>query len=171
MYIYIIIKSINMRPTRRSTGGTSFHNTVFTATVADLRRILGEPAYEGNDGDDKVNFEWEMETEDGEVFTVYDWKEYRRIDEDEAIDWHIGGHSQAVTAQALKEIINDLNPPEKPSEADRREAAELILEHLAVTPDIQTAKQAAIVTAKRLARHYGPNSEAVIEAIKSFNKQ
>jgi hypothetical protein len=170
LYIYIIIKSINMRQTRRSTGGTSFHDTVFTATVADLRRILGEPSYSGNDGQDKTNFEWEMETEDGEVFTVYDWKEHMPIGENAAIDWHIGGHSRAVTDQAFKEIINDLNPPEKPSEADRREAAELILDYLAIAPDFETARECALVSAARLKQHYGAKYDSIIKEIKSFKK-
>ena len=93
-----------MKQTDKSANGTSFHNHTFTATVADLRRVLGQPKFESNDGEDKVNFEWVMETEAGDVFTVYDWKEYRSIDEDEDIEWHIGGHSGGVTEMALKEI-------------------------------------------------------------------
>ena len=94
-----------MKATFKSATGTSFHNTTFSATVGDLRKILGEPCCEQNDGEDKVNFEWVMETNDGEVFTVYDWKEYHVIDElEEEIDWHIGGNSRNVTEKALKEI-------------------------------------------------------------------
>jgi hypothetical protein len=101
--------STRMKNTNQSTNGTSFHGSTFTATVQDLRKILGEPDSETNDGDDKVNFEWEMETDDGEVFTVYDWKEYRRLEEDELIEWHIGGHSPSATAQAENEIAERLN--------------------------------------------------------------
>ena len=97
-----------MKPTKKSVGGTSFHNTVIHATVAQLRQVLGQPVYECNDSGDKVNFEWEMETESGAPFTVYDWKEYRQIDEDEGIEWHIGGHSSVETAQAAIEISNAL---------------------------------------------------------------
>ena len=93
-----------MKQTTKSSGGTSFHNTTFSATVGDLRKILGEPCWEQNDGEDKVNFEWEMETDDGEEFTVYDWKEYRKLKEDEEIEWHIGGNSRGVTEKALEEI-------------------------------------------------------------------
>ena len=94
-----------MKHTSKSANGTSFHDTTFTATVQDLRKILGIPQCEQNDGEDKVNFEWVMETNDGEVFTVYDWKEYHAIDElEEEIDWHIGGNSRNVTEKALKEI-------------------------------------------------------------------
>ena len=94
-----------MKATFKSANGTSFHNTTFSATVQDLRKILGIPREEQNDGEDKVNFEWVMETDDGEVFTVYDWKEYHVLDEEmEDIDWHIGGNSQRVTEKALEEI-------------------------------------------------------------------
>ena len=93
-----------MKNTSKNPGGTSFHNNTFRATVSELRRILGVPYTVSNDGRDKVNFDWVMETEDGEVFTVYDWKEYRPLSEDEIIVWHIGGHSSLVTMKASREI-------------------------------------------------------------------
>jgi len=45
-----------------------------------------------------------METEAGDVFTVYDWKEYRSLNENEMIEWHIGGMNRAITEQAKREI-------------------------------------------------------------------
>lgn len=93
-----------MKPTTQSAVGTSFHNSTVNATVNQLRKILGEPLFEDNKGDDKVNFEWELETEDGEVFTVYDWKEYRSISEDEVINWHIGAKHWTVSNRAEEEI-------------------------------------------------------------------
>ena len=93
-----------MKRTDKSANGTSFHNHTFTATVDDLMNVLGQPKFESNDGQDKTNFDWIMETEDGEPFTVYDWKEYRRLEEDEVIEWHIGGRSGADTEKALLEI-------------------------------------------------------------------
>ena len=93
-----------MKQTDKSANGTSFHNHTFTATVDDLMNVLGQPKFESNDGQDKTNFDWIMETEDGEPFTVYDWKEYRRLEEDEVIEWHIGGRSGADTEKALLEI-------------------------------------------------------------------
>ena len=88
---------------------TSFHGSVIKCTVSDLRSILGEPRYQGNDGKDKVNFDWVMETESGDVFTVYDWKEYRPLDENEVIEWHVGGRSGEVTNQAVNEMADGLN--------------------------------------------------------------
>jgi hypothetical protein len=97
-----------MNKTSKSTGGTSFHDNTITASVAELEEVLGAPTFMCNDGTDKVNFEWEMETEDGEVFTVYDWKEYRSISRNEQIEWHIGGHDRRITYAALCELSQAL---------------------------------------------------------------
>jgi len=98
-----------MKQTNKSANGTSFHDTTFTASVAAVRQILGQPQCEQNDGRDKVNFDWTMETDDGTIFTVYDWKEYRALQEDEIIEWHVGGKSRSDTGKALTEIIEALN--------------------------------------------------------------
>ncbi len=98
-----------MRKAGKHASGTSFHDHTFTATVDDLRNVLGQPKFESNDGQDKVNFDWIMETEDGEPFTVYDWKEYRQLDENEDIEWHIGGRSGLTTGKALSEITKALD--------------------------------------------------------------
>jgi len=89
---------------RNSIAGTSFFGTTFPATVNQLVEALGEPTHEENDGTDKVNFEWDMELEDGTVFTIYDWKEYREIGLDEMIDWHIGGKNESDTDKVLEEL-------------------------------------------------------------------
>jgi hypothetical protein len=93
-----------MKQTEKSPDGTSFHDTTFDCSISTLRKILGEPQYECNDGSDKVNFDWTMETDEGDVFTVYDWKEYRALNENELIQWHIGGMSKRITDQAKREI-------------------------------------------------------------------
>jgi len=95
-----------MKKTFQSIDGTSFHYTTIISSVSTLTEVLGEPNYSGNDGEDKINFEWEMETDNGDVFTVYDWKEYRSLDENEMIEWHIGGTDRTVTEQAAREIRN-----------------------------------------------------------------
>ena len=77
--------------------GTSWHDNVVRASVNELTKVLGEPSVVQNDGRDKTNYEWWMQTSNGDVFTVYDWKEYRRIGTDEVIEWHVGGHSRIVT--------------------------------------------------------------------------
>jgi hypothetical protein len=97
-----------MRPTRKSSSGTSFHGHSFKATPDQLRAILGQPKFETNDGMDKTNFDWTMETETGAVFTVYDWKHYRMLDEHELVSWNIGALRGQDSREAMLEIIEAL---------------------------------------------------------------
>jgi len=88
----------------KSASGTSFHDTVIVCSYNQLAQAIGEPQYSENTGEDKVNFDWTCELNDGRVFTIYDWKEYRPISKDEPIAWHIGGTSKIITHQALIEM-------------------------------------------------------------------
>jgi len=94
--------------TNQSTNNTSFHGVTFRASVNQLISAFGDPSDDSNTGEDKVNFEWEMETEDGEVFTIYDWKEYRMIDVDEYVVWHIGAKDKSTSNTAEDEILKKL---------------------------------------------------------------
>ena len=85
--------------------GTSFHGTTIYTTVARLREVIGDPQCECNDGSDKCNFDWSCETEGGIPFTIYDWKEYRRLSETETISFHIGGRSKSDTEIAGDELF------------------------------------------------------------------
>ena len=98
-----------MRTTEKSTYYTSFHGTTIGTTLHTLRKLLGKPEYEENVGEYKVNFEWVMETENSDVFTVYDYKTYRSLDEHEIIEFHIGGMSKRVTEQAKNEMYEALS--------------------------------------------------------------
>ena len=91
------------------TSGTSFHGQVIEATVQELRDILGEPSAAQNDGSDKVNFEWDMINSEGNVFTVYDWKEYRVLPENEVIEWHIGAHDKIKAITSKMELQQALS--------------------------------------------------------------
>ena len=100
-----------IKKTNKSLDGTSFHGATFSATLADLQIILGAPNHT-SDHHDKVQNEWELELEDGTIFTVYDWKEYRRYTDKETIEWHIGGRSQKdtfVAQDALVEALATMN--------------------------------------------------------------
>jgi len=88
----------------KSASGTSFHGHKVTATPNQLIEALGEPQFGSNDGRGKTNFDWVCETQDGKVFTVYDWKQYERLDMDSYYSFHIGAHSGSVAARALSEI-------------------------------------------------------------------
>jgi hypothetical protein len=96
------------KSTNSSTSGTSFHNVTIKTSVQQLINAFGAPEYEGNTGEDKVNYEWDMETSEGDVFTIYDWKEYRTIDVNEQIEFHIGAHSKFVSLTAKEEILDAL---------------------------------------------------------------
>ena len=95
-----------MKKTERSANGTSFHDVVITTSINKLTQLLGEPSYYDNSGDDKVNVEWDCEIENGNVVTIYDWKEYRPIGKDENIEFHIGGLSKIDTIDAKLELIS-----------------------------------------------------------------
>jgi hypothetical protein len=96
------------KQSNKSPVGTSFHDDVINTTVNKLIKVLGKPQYDSNDGRDKINFEWNMELADGNVFTVYDYKEYRKLDLDEIVEWHIGGKHPDVTGRAKICIKQDL---------------------------------------------------------------
>lgn len=93
-----------MKKTTKSSGGTSFFNSTIKTSLNILKNILGEPQWSDNTGEDKSNFDWTMENEDENIFTVYDWKEYRIIEDNEIIEWHIGGFNNIDTEKAKAEI-------------------------------------------------------------------
>jgi hypothetical protein len=95
------------KKTYQDVDGTSFHGVVIRATVNQLTKAFGEP-YDNNSGEDKVNFEWDMETNEGEVFCIYDWKEGRPLGKDEFVTWHIGAKSKSVSNDAEREILKAL---------------------------------------------------------------
>jgi predicted secreted protein len=96
------------KKTYQDTDGTSFHGVVIRATVNQLISAFGEPTIVDNTGEDKTNYEWDMETNEGEVFCIYDWKEGRPLGKDEFVTWHIGAKSKSVSNDAEREILKAL---------------------------------------------------------------
>jgi hypothetical protein len=94
--------------TNSSLNGTSFHDVTIKTSVEELIQAIGEPQHKDNTGEDKVNFAWNCETKEGDVFSIYDWKEYREISEFEEIEFHIGAHSKSVSNVALEELLKVL---------------------------------------------------------------
>jgi len=88
-----------------NTTGTSFYGVTLIVTPQQLIDALGEPDFFDNDGHDKVNMEYDLETEDGIVFTIYDWKEYRPLQMDEKIEFHIGGFSYTQCVEAKNYLL------------------------------------------------------------------
>lgn len=94
--------------TKKSTNDTSFHGSIIYCTANELIAAIGKPQYWDNTGEDKTNLEWDCQTRSGKVFTIYDWKEYRVIDLDEEIEWHIGGFSYTDTDAACDELLEQI---------------------------------------------------------------
>ena len=92
------------KKSNQETNGISFHGVEFVATPDQLITLFGDWDYGNNTGDDKVNMEWICETQSGEVFTIYDWKEYKSLHMDIPITWHIGAYNMSVSNMALNEI-------------------------------------------------------------------
>ena len=89
---------------------TSFHDNTVRASFNEINAVIANPpCNRSNNGQEKSNFEWNGLTIDGDVYSIYDWKEYRQITEDEQIDWHIGGHSRIQTSKIANILELDLN--------------------------------------------------------------
>lgn len=93
-----------VKKTKQSTDGTSFHNITIKTTLGRLRAAFGDPQCENNYGEDISNIDYSLETSDGDVFTVYDWKHYRPIGEDEVVNFHIGAYTNHIAFQAKQEM-------------------------------------------------------------------
>jgi len=94
--------------TNKCASGTSFYSYTVSATLSELDTIF-QTNYANEtilDIKDKVQYEWTLELDNhlDSVFTVYDWKAYRRILKDEIIIWHIGSESHGISRIAQKEI-------------------------------------------------------------------
>ena len=81
--------------------GTSFHSGVIHNTAEEISNVLG--TYCTGD-EDKVWREWMRVTNDGTVFTVYDWKE-GYVSETKPLYYHIGTR----TTKETEKIVNILN--------------------------------------------------------------
>jgi hypothetical protein len=97
-----------VKKSKKSPTGTSFHDVTVTCTPQQLIDLLGPAQWGSNDGRDKTNFDWVCETEDGILFTIYDWKKYRVLDLNEEVDFHIGGRSFLSTSTAANQLIKAL---------------------------------------------------------------
>ena len=95
--------------TKQSASGTSFHGVEFSATPQQLINLFPNSYYGNNDGSDKVNFDFTLETQNGDVFTIYDWKEYRSLKMNELIHWHICGYDEQTCLQGKAEVLELLN--------------------------------------------------------------
>ncbi len=88
----------------QNVGGTSLRGYI-TASRKELIQVFGEPCLFQPSTSEKVQIEWCLEFSDGTVATIYDWKQYGHIpDEDEIVDWNVGGFSSMAVHQVLQAI-------------------------------------------------------------------
>ena len=102
------LKNKTMKRTFKSTFGTSFLGDTILTSINDLKKIGIFPVCEQNSGNNKTNFDFDLETEKGEPFTIYDWKLYRPIGLDEKISFHIGAFTKEASERAKSELIEAL---------------------------------------------------------------
>lgn len=72
-------------------------------TYDDIVSVLGED--EGSD--DKSLAQWSIKFDDGQIATIYDWKNYGWKKED-VTHWHIGGKSDRVL-ELVQKLFEDFN--------------------------------------------------------------
>ena len=89
--------------TNKSASGTSFHGDVINATYNQLVTCFGKPTYI-NGVQDKSQYDWVLGYKNAFVFTIYDWKEYKHIQPDDMISWHIGATEPEYSTIALEAV-------------------------------------------------------------------
>ena len=81
-----------------------FHNHAFEAAIEDIEKVCGAVMYTDSDITERTQNEWEMQTEDGTPFTIYDFKEYREYDKVEKVTWHIGSGNRFGSKKGYEEL-------------------------------------------------------------------
>mgnify|MGYP003636802870 FL=1 len=81
-----------------------FHGHDFQAAILDIEKVCGAVMYTDDDIEEQTQNEWEMQTEDGTAFTIYDFKEYREYDKGEKITWHIGAMNRFGAKKGYEEL-------------------------------------------------------------------
>ena len=82
----------------------SFHGHDFLAAKQDIEKVCGAVMYTDSDITERTQNEWEMQTEDGTPFTIYDFKEYREYDKVEKVTWHIGSGNRFGSKKGYDEL-------------------------------------------------------------------
>lgn len=93
-----------MKKTTKDSNGMSHFGITIDVKVQTLFDLFGEPQFFENDGTDKVNMEWVLETSEGIAFSVYDWKEGGIIGMDEIIQFNIGGYFKMECYEGFYEL-------------------------------------------------------------------
>ena len=90
---------------------TSYHNVQIRTTINKLKALadkIGAEYFEPDHINEKSQFDFEFETESGVFFTVYDWKEYRELNHNEVLSFHIGSENEIGSIEAKQELTKAL---------------------------------------------------------------
>jgi hypothetical protein len=85
-----------------------FTNHRVLASVNQLIAVCGEPSHRGK-VEEEVQFGWDMQTEEGDFFAVFDWKENREFPEDEILIWNIASQNAYASAIGQEEVLEALD--------------------------------------------------------------
>lgn len=89
------ITKLNQEEALEAIGGSSLKGYLHNIKYSQLIRTIGQPTFEEESGDGKVQFEWVFKF-NGEIFTIYDWKTYDiEYSINELTTWNVGGKSNA----------------------------------------------------------------------------
>ncbi len=88
--------------------GTS-HKCDIITNYNNLVKLFGEPLKGSSDG--KTDAEWVIKLENGDIFTIYNWKNgknYGNSDISSINEWTIGGYKN-TSLTVIEKLINDSN--------------------------------------------------------------
>ena len=89
------ITKLNQEEALEVIGGSSLKGYLHNIKYSQLIRTLGQPTFDQESGDGKVQFEWVFKF-NGEIFTIYDWKTYDiEYSINELTTWNVGGKTYA----------------------------------------------------------------------------
>ena len=91
----------NLQDSNRANITSFWGDTIYTSASEICNKLGVKIAYYG---EEKTNFEFELETEDGIAFTLYDWKEGDWVTKDTRLYYHIGAHNEEESKKALEAI-------------------------------------------------------------------
>ena len=87
--------------------GTSLSGYLHNTQYSDLIEAFGEPTFNQESGDGKIQFEWVFEF-NGDIFTIYDWKTWDvEYTINELTTWNIGSKVYyGEFSDHIEEVLN-----------------------------------------------------------------
>tara|TARA_R100000654_G_scaffold21258_1_gene42852 strand:+ start:115 stop:447 length:333 start_codon:yes stop_codon:yes gene_type:complete len=105
-----------MKKTNKSIAGTNFNGVTFHCSpnfLIELSNKLGANYNKFNNGQNKTNFDFTFENSKGDVFTVYDWKYYHKLNLNEVYEFNIGAKNREKANIAFLDLYTELQKNEK----------------------------------------------------------